>query len=101
MTHTDLTHRRQHIADLSPPGNPHRLIPANLLANTSNSAPTYLRRAAVSQRTGLPCSTLYRYIERGLFPRPYRLGPNTVAWLATDVDSWCATRPQIGGRRHG
>ena len=78
------------------------LIPASILsAPGEGKSQVFLRRAAVCRRTGLPASTLYRYVAQGLFPRPYRLGPNTVAWLATDVDSWCATRPQNGGRRHG
>jgi prophage regulatory protein len=26
------------------------------------------------------------------FPRPIKLGPNTAAWLAADVQAWCAAR---------
>jgi len=55
---------------------------------------TYFRRARVEARTGLPTSTMYRYMKLGLFPRPHRLGPNTVGWSADDVEAWCASRAQ-------
>jgi predicted DNA-binding transcriptional regulator AlpA len=80
------------------------LIPASIRsADGKGKSRVFLRRAAVCKRTGLPSSTLYRYIALGHFPRPYRLGPNAgaVAWLISDVDAWCASRPQVGGRDHG
>ena len=47
----------------------------------------------VIARTGLSRSTLYVYIERGLFPRQRVLGPRRVGWLAAEVCHWIVTRP--------
>jgi len=44
-------------------------------------------------RTGLARSTLYKYVSQGLFPRQRRLGPGRVGWLASEVRSWIASRP--------
>lgn len=49
---------------------------------------------AIIARTGLSRSTIYGYIAQGLFPRQRRLGPRRVAWLASEVRAWMASRPQ-------
>ena len=43
-------------------------------------AETFYRRPAIKARYGLSDSTLYRWMNAGLFPAPEQLGPNTVAW---------------------
>ena len=48
----------------------------------------------VIARTGLSRSTLYTYVARGLFPKQRHLGPRRVAWLASEVLAWMATRPK-------
>ncbi len=51
----------------------------------------------IRARTGLSRSTIYDYISRGLFPAQRQLGPRRVAWLASEVRAWIASRPtQIG-----
>ena len=41
-------------------------------------------------------SRLYELIQAGEFPRPKRLGPQSVAWLDEDVEEWIRTRPEAG-----
>jgi prophage regulatory protein len=53
---------------------------------------TLIRRPDVEARTGLPRSTLYDAIERGSFPRPIKLSERSVAWVASEVDAWVASR---------
>ncbi len=48
---------------------------------------------AVVARTGLSRSSIYSYVELGLFPRQRRLGPRRVGWLASEVRAWIASRP--------
>lgn len=48
----------------------------------------------VMAKTGLSRSTLYAYIATGAFPAQRRLGPRRVAWLASEVDAWIASRPR-------
>jgi prophage regulatory protein len=35
----------------------------------------------------------WRMERAGLFPRRRRLGPNSVAWVAEEVDDWIKARP--------
>ena len=49
---------------------------------------------AVLAKTGLSRSTLYAYVAMGLFPKQRRLGARRVAWLASEVRVWIASRPQ-------
>jgi prophage regulatory protein len=37
-------------------------------------------------------TTLHRLRERGDFPTPIRLGPNSVGFLASDVQAWLESR---------
>ncbi len=37
-------------------------------------------------------STLYYFIAKGIFPKPYKLGEKTVAWLEKEVDEWIESR---------
>ena len=48
---------------------------------------------AVTARTGLSRSSIYSYVDLGLFPRQRRLGPRRVGWLASEVRTWIASRP--------
>jgi predicted DNA-binding transcriptional regulator AlpA len=38
--------------------------------------------------------TLGRWIAENEFPAPVELGPNSVAWIADEVDAWLASRPR-------
>lgn len=51
-----------------------------------------IRRAEVCDRTGLPVSTLYRYMANGTFPKPVKIGEKSVAWVEDDVDGWIVER---------
>lgn len=48
---------------------------------------------AIVARTGLSRSSIYSYVELGLFPRQRRLGPRRIGWLASEVRAWIASRP--------
>jgi prophage regulatory protein len=49
----------------------------------------------VTARTGLSRSTIYDYVSRDLFPAQRQLGPRRIAWLASEVRAWIASRPQL------
>ena len=36
--------------------------------------------------------TLKRWIENNQFPKPIRLGPNSVAWRISAIEKWLASR---------
>jgi prophage regulatory protein len=49
-----------------------------------------LRLAEVKRRTGLPTSTLYKFVSDGEFPRQVPIGCRTVGWLSDEVEAWIA-----------
>jgi prophage regulatory protein len=61
---------------------------ANDNINPLASGATLLRLRDVMTATSLGSSTIYRKIAGNDFPRPVRLGPNSVRWLAADVKEW-------------
>ena len=62
------------------------------MKHSTPSTPIILRRPQVEARTGLSRSTLYQYIQDGLFPRPVSLGARAVGWLDSEVNTWIAAR---------
>ena len=72
---------------------PRCVTPSALINNDLDSERrAYQRIRTVRSLTGLPTSTIYRYIKLGQFPAPHRLGPRTVGWLQSDLDQWLASR---------
>lgn len=59
------------------------------------STPSMLRLKQVKHATGLGGSTIYDYVKRGLFPRPYKLGERSVGWLASEVFDWITGRDVV------
>ena len=33
-------------------------------------------------------TTIWRWCRLGLFPKPRKIGPNTIGWLESEVDEW-------------
>jgi prophage regulatory protein len=52
-----------------------------------------LRKKAVIEATGLPNSTLYEQIAKGLFPKPIKIDPDgrNVIWWEEEVIAWQAS----------
>lgn len=51
-----------------------------------------IRLPEVLNRIGISKTNVYRLIPEGKFPKPVRLGPNSVAWLEEDIDAWILER---------
>ena len=50
-----------------------------------------IRRRDVEALTGLSCSSIYRFMDRGDFPRPRKIGSGptgAVAWRLRDIEQW-------------
>ena len=58
-----------------------------------------LRISQVQDRTGLSRSTIRRWVARGLFPQPIKLGENVVGWIEAEIDAWI--RERIADTRGG
>ena len=55
-----------------------------------------MRLPAVAEGLTVAQSTIRRWVSDGKFPRPIRLGQNTVAWRISDIEEWLADRPPVG-----
>ena len=55
-----------------------------------NSPVTLLRKPAVLARVGMPKSSWERGVRLGYHPKPVKIGPRAVAWLASDIDAFIA-----------
>ena len=53
---------------------------------------TILRLPEVTKAAGLSRTTIWR-LERAVhFPKRRQLGPNSVGWLASEIENWATTR---------
>lgn len=66
-----------------------------------NNIDSILRLPEVMKRTGLSRSTIYVYIEKGLFPKPIKIGLRAVGWYASEVNQWILSRSKIGETANG
>jgi predicted DNA-binding transcriptional regulator AlpA len=61
-----------------------------------SEAPTHRRiqrLRTVLSRVGDPHpTTLYRWEEKGLFPRRVMLAPNMIGWYEDEIDAWVDSR---------
>jgi prophage regulatory protein len=76
------------------PASPNEIEVAGLHARPASPVDEQLwSLKTVLARTALSRSSIYSYVEQGLFPRQRRLGPRRVGWLASEVRAWIASRP--------
>ncbi len=52
----------------------------------------FIRKPEVLARTGRSQSRLYADVKQGCFPKPVKIGANSVAWLEDEVEKWMAER---------
>ncbi|MPT26896.1 MAG: AlpA family transcriptional regulator [Achromobacter sp.] len=52
----------------------------------------FLRIHQVSDMSGLARATIYQRMKLGQFPAQVRIGPKSVAWLASDIQAWMQSR---------
>ena len=57
-----------------------------------NNKEEFLRLKQVKSLIGLCRSSIYNKINEGTFPRPVKLGPQSVAWLQSEVQLWMNER---------
>jgi prophage regulatory protein len=44
---------------------------------------------------GVSRTTLWQWRRQGLLPPPRQLGPNTIAWVAEEIEAFLASRPRV------
>ena len=53
-----------------------------------------LRRRQVEEKTGLSRSTLYNLMKAGFFPKPIKIGPRSVGWIESEINTTLTNRIQ-------
>ncbi|WP_206191643.1 helix-turn-helix transcriptional regulator [Shewanella bicestrii] len=53
-----------------------------------------IRIKDVIDTTGLARSTIYKYVDKGIFPKAVKLGCKSVAWVESEVQEWILERIQ-------
>ncbi len=62
---------------------------ANLETNHALNIDPVLRVPEVLALTGARSrQTIYNWIEKGTFPKPIKIGPNSIGWLKSECDQW-------------
>ena len=56
--------------------------------NQIEFAKRFYRLKDVIRVTSLSRSTIFRYMDDGLFPKQIEIAPRIVAWLESDVQKW-------------
>jgi|APCry1669188910_1035180.scaffolds.fasta_scaffold926555_1 prophage regulatory protein len=54
-----------------------------------------LKLKEVQKITGLSRSSIYSYIDKGLFPTQVKLGERSVAWVDQEITDWVESRISV------
>lgn len=60
----------------------------------------YLTDLDIAARLAISRVTVWRWSERGHFPRPIRLGANCTRWRRAEVEAWEEARAKDAERRY-
>ena len=60
-----------------------------------------VRLPEVMRLTGLSKTTIHRRYRAGTFPRPLRLGPQSIGWRLGEILAWLESLPRAGATGGG
>ena len=58
------------------------------MASADKARPRFLRLPEVLQMTGMGKSTIYRWMDKGIFPKQIQLGERSVVWDEQEITDW-------------
>jgi prophage regulatory protein len=69
---------------------------------TSDCPDRFIRIDEVKRRVGLGKTMIYRLIQEGGFPAPYKLSPFASRWSEAEIAAWVETvKDGFEGKRRG
>jgi predicted DNA-binding transcriptional regulator AlpA len=72
------------------------------LPESPAGAPGYYTARVLQQHLGIPASTFWRLLKRGLLPQPVRIAPRCVRWVRSEVEAFERQLQEERGRAaHG
>jgi predicted DNA-binding transcriptional regulator AlpA len=60
--------------------------------------PAYLDRESIANYISVSVGTLQSMVQKGVFPKPRQISAKKEAWLTSEVESWCESRPNPAPR---
>lgn len=48
----------------------------------------FLSKKELRQRYNIAYSTVYEWINAGILPQPYKLGPKMIRWKLSELEQW-------------
>ncbi len=81
-------------ASANTPADPLAEFPAEV-RDAVAALPPLVMLKTVTEWSGYSVPGLYKYMSRGAFPRPLKLGPNRIAWTRLDLARWLADRLEV------
>lgn len=54
----------------------------------------FVRMPELLKTLGISRGTIYLWMDKGSFPRPAKLGPNTVGWPESVVKGWIESKKE-------
>ena len=73
------------------------------MMSVENKTAKFLNTKEILEIIGKTNPTLLQWTKAGTFPKPYKLGKNSVGWKDNEVQEWIDTRPhaETGGLKNG
>lgn len=62
------------------------------MANATPTPQQFYRLPQLKQRFGISASSIWAWTKAGKFPAPIKLGTNTTAWDASEIEAWAKAR---------
>lgn len=59
-----------------------------------NQVKKYLSDTQLAQRYGVHRTTVWRWVQKGDFPKPVKLSPGCTRWMSDAVDQWDEKRAE-------
>ena len=62
------------------------------MASADKARPRFLHLPEVLQMTGMGKSTIYRWMDKGIFPKQIQLGERSIVWDEQEITDWMSEK---------
>ena len=66
------------------------------MSKNTDTIDRIIRKPELKQAVSLSTSTIQRLVQAGKFPKPIKLGANSVGWKMSEVQEWIDSRERTG-----